>query len=85
MSRDANKCQNASETVFKRFSNLLVSVISLILSGKEFQAAGPAWLKQRSPSEISNDTKHRAVFATAELVVAFVGRPYSWSAHFWAL
>jgi len=28
--------------------DLLVSVISLILSGKEFQAAGPAWLKQSS-------------------------------------
>jgi len=34
--------------VFKRFINLLVSVVSLMLSGKEFQAAGPAWLKQRS-------------------------------------
>jgi len=27
-----------------------VSVVSLILSGKEFQAAGPVWLKQRSPN-----------------------------------
>ena len=30
------------------FLNLLVSVVNLMLSGKEFQAAGPAWLKQRS-------------------------------------
>jgi len=36
--------------VFKIFLNLLVSVASLILSGKQFQAAGPAWLKQRLPN-----------------------------------
>jgi len=24
--------------------------VSLMLAGKEFQAAGPAWLKQRSPN-----------------------------------
>jgi len=38
------KCQIArGKTKFYTFLSLLVSVVSLILSGKEFQAAGPAW------------------------------------------
>ena len=45
MSRGANKCQNTRWKiwVFNYFKNLLVSVVSLILSGKKLQAAGPAW------------------------------------------
>ena len=47
----ANKCQNTrwKRWVFKRFLNLFVSVVSLILPGKEFQAAGPAWLVRTTP------------------------------------
>ena len=44
------KCQNAmwNRRDLRSFLNLLVSAVSLMLAGKEFQAAGPAWLKQRS-------------------------------------
>jgi len=54
MSTGANKCQNVrwKRWVFKRFKNLSVSVVSWILSGKEFQAAGPAWLKQHSANVV---------------------------------
>jgi len=41
---------------FLTFLNLLVSAVCLILSGKELQTSGPAWLKQRSPKFSSSAT-----------------------------
>jgi len=56
LSRGTNRCENArcKRWVFKRVLNLLLSVVSLVLSGKEFQAAGPAWLKQRHNAPITH-------------------------------
>ena len=49
LSRGANKFQSSrwNRRVFKRFKTLLVSVVSLVLSGQEFQAAG---LKHHLPN-----------------------------------
>jgi len=47
MSRGANIKMRCEIDEFLKVLNLLVSVVSLILSRKEFQAAG-AWAKQRS-------------------------------------
>ena len=55
LSRGANKCQNARWNrwvFFKDFKSDGVSgkLVGLLLSSYEFQAAGPAWLKLRSPN-----------------------------------
>jgi len=44
------KKRDGIDEFLKDFLTLLMSVVSLILSGKDFQAAGPAWLKHRSPN-----------------------------------
>ena len=64
--RDGIRCR----WVFKRFLNLYVSEVSLMLSGKDFQAAGQSWLEHHSPNLVPSATYD---------VVSNVGRPQTGS------
>ena len=62
----------------RSFLNLLVSAVSLMLAGKEFQAAGPAWLKQRSPNfvrvQLCRVWRSRQCWRTSDRVYSWIQR-----------
>jgi len=60
---------------FKKFFESIGVSSELMLTGKEFQAAGPAWLKQRSPNFVECSVwRSRQCWRTSDRVYGWIQR-----------